>query len=142
MHGLLGTQTMQRSLGVLRRVSGNRLPKWSPALPRPSKFTPRQSPSTPGAERIVYFPSCAARNMGAQRGDDEDETLPAVAERLFAKAGFEAIYPERLSELCCGQPFESKGLFAAADRKAAELEAALHEASDNGRLDPAGLHIS
>jgi len=134
MHGLLGTQTMQRSLGVLRRVSGNRLPKWSPALPRPSKFTPRQSPSTPGAERIVYFPSCAARNMGAQRGDDEDERLPAVAERLFAKAGFEAIYPERLSELCCGQPFESKGLFAAADRKAAELEAALHEASDNGRL--------
>jgi D-lactate dehydrogenase len=57
-----------------------------------------------------------------------------VAERLFAKAGFETVYPDRLSELCCGQPFESKGLFAAADRKAAELEATLRAASANGQL--------
>jgi len=134
VHGLVGTQAMQRSLDVLRRASGGRVPKWSPALPRAVKFTPRRSRSLPGAERIVYFPSCAARNMGAQRGDDEQEALPVVAERLFAKAGFEVVYPDRLSELCCGQPFESKGLFAAADSKAAELEAALRAASANGQL--------
>ena len=40
--------------------------------------------------------------MGAQRGDDEVDALPVVAERLFAKAGFAALYPERLGELCCG----------------------------------------
>jgi D-lactate dehydrogenase len=72
--------------------------------------------------------------MGAQRGDDEIEALPVVAERLFAKAGFEVVYPERLNELCCGQPFESKGLFEAADRKSLELEAALRNASESGRL--------
>jgi D-lactate dehydrogenase len=133
-HGLLGTPTMQRSIDVIRQVSGGLVPKWSPALPRPIKFIPQRSPSRHGADRIVYFPSCAARNMGAQRGDDEQEALPVVAERLFAKAGFETVYPDRLSELCCGQPFESKGLFAAADRKAAELEATLRAASANGQL--------
>jgi D-lactate dehydrogenase len=72
--------------------------------------------------------------MGAQEGDEEIEALPVVAERLFRKAGLEAIYPERLGDLCCGQPFESKGLVEAADRKSAELEAALRDASENGRF--------
>jgi D-lactate dehydrogenase len=125
---------MQRSLDGLRRVSGGRLPKWSPTLARPVHFVPgpRRAPAA-GAKRIVYFPSCAARNMGAQRGHEVARSLPAVAERLFAKAGFAVAYPERLAELCCGQPFESKGLAAAADRKSAELEAALREASEDGR---------
>ena len=133
-HGLLGTQAMQGSVEAMRRVSGGRVPKWSPALPRPVRFSPRRSQDPSGAERIVYFPSCAARNMGAQRDDDDREALPIAAERLFAKAGFEVAYPERLAELCCGQPFESKGLFAAADRKAAELETALRAASVDGQL--------
>jgi D-lactate dehydrogenase len=72
--------------------------------------------------------------MGAQRGDEEIEALPVVAERLFVKAGFEVVYPERLGDLCCGQPFESKGLFEAADHKSAELEAALRNAGENGQL--------
>jgi len=59
--------------------------------------------------------------------------VPVAAERLFRKAGFDVIYPKALAELCCGQPFESKGLAAAADMKSAELEYALREASDNGR---------
>ena len=70
--------------------------------------------------------------MGPQRGDDA-EALPVVAERLFRKAGFDVVYPRHLASLCCGQAFESQGLPAAADRKSAELEAALTEASGNGR---------
>ena len=45
------------------------------------------------AERVVYFPSCAARTMGPQRGDDGVEMLPVVAERLFRRAGFDVVYP-------------------------------------------------
>ena len=60
--------------------------------------------------------------------------MPAVAERLFRKAGFDVIYPQRLSQLCCGQPFESKGLNEAADDKADELEALLRDASRGGEL--------
>jgi D-lactate dehydrogenase len=89
--------------------------------------------ATANAGRIVYFPSCAARTMGPQRGDDAD-SLPVVAGRLFGKAGFDVVYPPHLAALCCGQPFESKGLMATADRKAAELEAALLDASDGGRM--------
>ena len=134
LHGLVGTSVMKRSLDGLRKLSGGRLPKWSPALARPVHFTPGPRPALPeGADRIVCFPSCAARNMGAQRGHEVAASLPVTAERLFAKAGFAVTYPDRLDELCCGQPFESKGLAATADRKSAELEGALHAASDGGR---------
>jgi D-lactate dehydrogenase len=71
--------------------------------------------------------------MGAQRGHDGVEMLPTVAERLFQRAGFDVLYPSALAGLCCGQPFESKGLMDAANLKSAELEAALREASEGGR---------
>ena len=132
IHGAIGTAAMKGMLDGLRRASGGRLAKWSPALPRPVNFVPRPAPLT-GAQRIVYFPSCAARNMGSQRGHGGDEMLPLVAQRLFQRAGFDVVYPAALAGLCCGQPFESKGLIDAADLKAAELEAALREASDGGR---------
>src|SRR4030095_1375406 len=41
--------------------------------------------------------------------------------------------PHTLRELCGAQPFESKGFAEAADRKSAELEAALLAASEGGR---------
>jgi D-lactate dehydrogenase len=133
IHAILGADRIRSALDGIRNASGGRVPKWSPALPRPARALPLRGALPATAERIVYFPSCATRSMGAQRGDDEVDALPVVAERLFAKAGFAALYPERLGELCCGQPFESKGLFDAADRKSAELEAALRAASEHGR---------
>jgi len=132
IHGVIGTTAMQGILDGLRKASGGRLPKWSPALPRPVNFIPRPAALT-RTERIVYFPSCAARNMGPQRGHDGVEMLPVVAERLFQRAGFDVVYPAWLAGLCCGQPFESKGLINAADVKSAELESALRDASDGGR---------
>jgi len=132
VHAVVGTGAMKGALDGMRRASGGRLPKWSPELPRPVNFVPR--PNSPrGDERIVYFPSCAARSMGAQRGHDGVEMLPVVAERLFRRAGFDVFYPAGLAGHCCGQPFESKGLMDTADFKAAELEAALRDASEGGR---------
>ena len=124
MHGLRAPVDRVRRMGVP-------LPKWSPTLPRPASW--QREPVSGAGDRIVYFPSCAARTMGAQRGDDA-QALPTVAQRLFRKAGFDATMPEGLSGLCCGQPFESKGFASAADAKSGELEAALREASENGRL--------
>jgi D-lactate dehydrogenase len=134
LHGVAGTGVMKGALDGLRKASGGRVPKWSPNLARPVHFVPPAARATPGADRLVYFPSCAARNMGPQRGDGPALALPVAAERLFRKAGFDVVYPQHLAELCCGQPFESKGLFEAADAKSAELEAALSEASEGGRL--------
>ena len=134
LHAWVGTRAMQGTLDRARRISGGVLPKWSPALPGAARFTPPAQPRASGSEppHLVYFPSCAARTMGAARGDDA-EALPEVAQRLFAKAGFRVAYPAKLDELCCGQPFESKGLFAAADAKSAELEAALRATSEDGK---------
>jgi len=69
--------------------------------------------------------------MGPARGDDS-APLPAVAERLLRRAGFDVSYPDGLAQLCCGQPFESKGLAAAADRMSRRLEGALRDASSDG----------
>jgi len=138
LHGVVGTGAMKGALDGLRTLSGGRLPKWSPTLARPVKFVPRQfAAAANGPDRIVYFPSCAARNMGPQRGDGpggNDQALPVTAERLFGKAGFDVVYPAQLGGLCCGQPFESKGLNEAADAKSSELEALLLDASEGGRL--------
>jgi D-lactate dehydrogenase len=135
LHGVVGTKAMKGTLDGLRSLSGGRLPKWSPALARPVHFVPPKGNGFGTGTPIVYFPSCAARNMGPQRGDGSPAAaMPAVAERLFRKAGFDVIYPRRLSQLCCGQPFESKGLNEAADAKADELEALLRDASRGGGL--------
>src|ERR1035441_5127211 len=80
LHGLVGTAVMKGTLDGLRKASGGRLPKWSPTLPRPIRFRPPPA-VLEHAERVVYFPSCAARNMGPQRGDDGVEMLPPVARR-------------------------------------------------------------
>jgi D-lactate dehydrogenase len=53
---------------------------------------------------------------------------------LLAKAGCDVAFPEAMDGLCCGQPFESKGFPAEADRKTRELEERLLVASDGGRL--------
>ena len=132
MHGVVGIGLMKGTLDKARKLSGGLLPKWSPNLPRPVNFKPNGAAGAPGI-KLVYFPSCAARNMGAQRGDEPNEPMPSAAERLFARAGFAVVYPKHLGNLCCGQPFESKGLMDAADLKAAELEAVLRDASDGGK---------
>ncbi len=132
VHSVLGSDLLKEAADGLRHASGGRLPKWSPALPRPVHFVPRKVAATRD-ERVVYFPSCAARHFGAQRGDPQTASLPDTATRLFERAGFDVLYPAGLAGLCCGQPFESQGLMAAADHKAQELEAALQDASEGGR---------
>ncbi len=127
VHRLIGTGAMRGTLDAARKLSGGRLPKWSPALPRAARMAPAQTVASTHAERVLYFPSCAARTMGAQRGDDTGP-LPAAAGRLFHKAGFAVETPAGLADLCCGQPFESRGFTEAADRKSAELESTLRAA--------------
>jgi len=81
-----------------------------------------------GGERIVYFAGCAGRIFGGETRS-LSQTVVAICER----AGFEVVQPKEVNGLCCGQPFESKGLAEVARNKANELEAALADASENGR---------
>lgn len=131
---MVGPETMAGLAQGARRMTGDRLPKVGPHLPQaaaPLNAVPA-GPAT--GERVVYFPTCSSRSMGPSVGDPERDSLPVVMGRLMARAGFTPVIPDGVENLCCGQAFESKGLEAAADSKAAELEAALFEASEHGRL--------
>ena len=64
-------------------------------MPRAAHFKPPKQGSRAGAERIVYFPSCAARTMGAQRGDDT-EALPAWLNVFSAKPDLTSFIRARL----------------------------------------------
>ena len=137
LHGLIGTGAMKALTGAARRISGGRVPLWRPAMPGAARFAvpmPARIDKARASCPIVYFPSCATRTMGPARGSPDRDTVPVVTDRLLRKAGFDVIYPEAVDGFCCGQPFESKGLADAADRKSAELEAALTRASDGGRI--------
>jgi D-lactate dehydrogenase len=85
------------------------------------------------ARKVVYFPSCIARTMGPAKDDPSDDSIMDVTVRVLARAGYSIIFPQDMGNLCCGTPWESKGLADIADQKATELEKALLTASNNGR---------
>ncbi|MDO8605743.1 MAG: FAD-binding and (Fe-S)-binding domain-containing protein [Phaeospirillum sp.] len=126
-----GPNSMAGLAQAARRLSGGRTPQIGSHLPTAASYT--LSPGTADGDAVVYFPTCASRCMGPAVGDPERDSLPTVMSRVLARAGYRIVTPEGLDGLCCGQAFESKGLQATADRKAAELEAALDKASDHGR---------
>jgi D-lactate dehydrogenase len=133
LHRMVGTDAMARLTGAMRRLSGNRLPAWLPSLPT-AATQPRSRSTGKGDRTVVYFPACVSRTMGPDASDPLTDPLHVVTDRVLRRAGYQVVYPERMDGLCCGLPFESKGFFAQADRKSQALEAALLEASDNGRL--------
>ncbi|MFZ1199408.1 MAG: (Fe-S)-binding protein, partial [Desulfobacterales bacterium] len=129
----LGTRRMAALAAAARRMSRHRLPLWSPVMPAAAPRVTPQNGARRGPEAAVYFPSCINRTMGPARGSAA-VSLIRTTESLLEKAGFTVIYPARPDRLCCGMPFASKGLSAAAADKAFELGQALLAASDNGRL--------
>lgn len=135
-HGLLGSQRMQAVTQGLRRLSGNRVQQWSPAMPTAAsriKLIDHNANTTP-RDKVVYLPSCASRTMGPMRGAEDSESLADKTIRLLEKAGYEVLLPNALEGLCCGMPFQSKGMFDAADRKRRELSAQLMEVTEKGRI--------
>jgi D-lactate dehydrogenase len=131
----LGAETLEGITRTARRWSGDRMPAWKRVMPKAVSFDPaRAAGGDPRQPAVVYLPSCASRTMGPARSDPEQEPLPSKTTALLKKAGFRVILPQGLSNLCCGQPFESKGLNDAADAKAKEIEAALRDASLDGQL--------
>ena len=86
------------------------------------------------AKRVVYFPSCINQTMGLPSKSKEEQALVNKMIALLHKAGFEVIFPPRMEQLCCGTIWESKGMMDIADKKLAELEEALWEASEKGTI--------
>jgi D-lactate dehydrogenase len=120
--------------GILRRAFGSGAPLLSHRVTPKAGSRVRRPQAAAAAERprAVYFASCAGQMFGPGRDDPDGEALSVTLQRLAEKAGFELIVPPPAESLCCGQPFDSKGLLAEADRKAEEAVGALLQASENG----------
>lgn len=115
-----------------------RLPLWTPATPKaykiPKSLRALVSSAVASTNKVVYFPSCINQMMGLPKHHHAvDKPLVEEMVSLLAKAGYEVIFPENMSSLCCGTIWESKGMPEIADRKTRELEDALWKASEEGR---------
>ena len=142
-HVTLGPTLMT---SVCRTMNKMGLPLWTTAMPK-KKRQPKPSDLTqfiieksiPHKEeehsslKVVYFPSCINQTMGQSKSGGKIHDLVDEVIQLMAKAGYEVIFPEGMERMCCGQIWESKGMLDIADRKSAELEAALWKASEEGR---------
>ncbi len=142
-HVTLGPKLMTT---VCRTMNKMGLPLWTTAMPKKHR-QPKKSDLTqfiiersiPQKEephsdlKVVYFPSCINQTMGQSRHGGKVHDLVDEVIQLMAKAGYEVIFPEGMEKMCCGQIWESKGMLDIADRKSAELEAALWKASEEGR---------
>jgi D-lactate dehydrogenase len=134
MHGLLGSRTMAGLTGGLRRLSGNRVQQWTPAMPKAAPAVRVESTAQTDKPAVVYLPSCASRIMGPQRDGQDSRSLHEVTESLLIKAGYRVIYPSNLEALCCGMPFQSKGMFDAAAEKMGEVNKELLRVTERGRI--------
>ncbi len=110
------------------------IPVLPQALPYPVSDTPIPESSTDQSvvvPRVVYFVSCVNRTIG--EGTHKVSLVEHILS-LFKKAGWQAVFPTTLQQLCCGQPFDSTNATNAADLSINRLNLALLEASCDGVL--------
>ncbi|MCM2320242.1 MAG: FAD-binding oxidoreductase [Pseudomonas sp.] len=132
---LLGAPRLAALSAGLRRLSGERLPQWTAAMPQPVRLHLPAAPQQTDKPRVVYLAACVSRAMGPAFADAEQVPLIDKTRALLEKAGYQVVFPAELDNLCCGQPFASKGYPEQAETKRRELIAALVKASRGG-LDP------
>ena len=147
-HVTLGSTLMT---DICRGMNKMGLPLWTTAMPK-KKRQPKPSNLTQmiiksievrgekeevrgkkQTSKVVYFPSCINQTMGLSKESPVKQPLVDEICELMRKAGYEVIFPEGMERMCCGQIWESKGMLDIADRKSAELEAALWKASEEGK---------
>ena len=135
-HLIMGTRNLAKLSATMTRASKGRVPQWTPATPQPLQRLHLPKPAVQDERpRVVYLAACVSRAMGPAARDQEQEPLLDKTRSLLEKAGYQVIFPDELNDLCCGQPFASKGYAEQGERKRQEMLDALLKASRGG-LDP------
>ena len=132
---LLGAPRLAKLSASLTRLSKGQVPQWTPAMPQPEKAIRVNIAASGERPRVVYLAACVSRVMGPAANDKEQMSLYEKTQRLLEKAGYQVVFPDNIDNLCCGQPFASKGYAEQAEHKRQELIGALLHASRGG-LDP------
>jgi D-lactate dehydrogenase len=110
---------------LLGRLSGG---AWKKNMPQAGKAPLARSGE---GDPVVYFPTCGGRIFGPSKAGEPQ--LGDVIIELLTRAGYAPRLPKGFDQLCCGQMLASKGMAEAAEGMSRTLEAALMEASENGR---------
>ena len=132
---ILGNKAMGAITRGIHKWSGGVFPLWTPAMPkRRNKIEVSTSTSTDSSLKVVYFPSCLNQMMGVSKNDPELTPLVEKTVSLLHKAGYQVFFPKNMEKMCCGSIWESKGLLSVDEQKSSELEKALREASENGKI--------
>jgi D-lactate dehydrogenase len=135
-HLMMGTRLLRKTSAAFSKASKGRVPQWTSAMPQPLQRLHLPKPSAQDERpRVVYLAACVSRAMGPAARDQEQEPLLDTTRALLEKAGYQVVFPDQLNNLCCGQPFASKGYAEQAERKRQETLDALLKASRGG-LDP------
>lgn len=129
-HSVLGTRLMS---GIGKAIHKAGVPLWTPSMPKSYNASKRIADDEGEGLKVVYFPSCINQMMGVDKASKDMRPLAEEMVELLHKAGYKVVIPKGMDSLCCGTIWESKGLPKMADRKTAELEEALWEASEEGR---------
>ena len=136
-HTILGSSLMSGLCNSLHKIG---IPLWTPSMPKPNHVDIKRLMAQEAtfdkthqkAKKVVYFPSCLNQTLGLAKGAPVKQSVVDEMVQLMNKAGYEVIFPKNMNRMCCGQIWESKGMLDIADRKSAELEKALWEASNEG----------
>ena len=131
----LGAPRLAKISAALSKASDGRVPLWTAAMPQPERAIRFSPPVNDQRPRVVYLAACVSRVMGPAASDREQTSLLEKTQGLLEKAGYQVVFPDNQDNLCCGQPFASKGYNEQAEHKRQELLAALLTASRGG-LDP------
>ena len=132
-HAVLGSTVMSNVTGAIHHLG---LPLWTPSMPKPYKIDKKvyqKVKENKKSNKVVYFPSCINQTMGLADKSPVEQALVEKMVALLQKGNYEIIFPKGMDKLCCGTIWESKGMPEIADHKAAELEAALWDASEHGK---------
>ncbi|WP_342647701.1 FAD-binding and (Fe-S)-binding domain-containing protein [Mucilaginibacter sp. CSA2-8R] len=105
MNTIFGKKTMYKLTAAIKKVIPA-FPLWSnqlavaPALPKPDKLVSSDV-------KVVYFPACINRVMGETDKNSKPVTQTFID--VSGRAGIEVLFPQGLSNQCCGQIYSSKG---------------------------------
>ena len=142
INNLLGDKVTYKTFSVLNTLSKNNIPLWFSAWPAggSSNFISKADSQniligerSSKVSKVVYLPTCANRIFSADLKAKDKRSLPDVILSLCTKANISVITPKGSDELCCGMPWQSKGITDVANSKKQEFLEQLLFASEQGK---------
>lgn len=141
INSLFGNRAMVNFTSTLKKVIPG-MPLWSnefampPALKLPGTLAPERESAK---KRVVYFPSCISRVMGAYHG--KSKTIMETFLSVCSKSGIEVTLLKEYKGSCCGQIFSSKGFKEAHRYTANKIMEGLWQSSREG-MYPVVIDVS